>query len=143
MAITTSGVYWLSVEKFLTAATGIVSWESTACKYALALDASTPNFDLHDFRNDFTEATGTGYTAGGNALVSPALTISAGMKYDFNDPQWTTSTIASAMAGVVCSGNATNTIDETHFLQDFVTAVSTTAGTLDVAIHANGALTFA
>ncbi len=143
MAITASGTYWLTLEKFLTLATGLTSWESTSCKYALATDASTPNFDTHDFRDDFTEASGTNYTAGGNALVSPALTISSGMKYDFADPQWTTATISGVMGGVVCSGNGTSTADETYFLQDFVTAVSPAAGTLDIQINPSGALTFA
>ena len=111
MAITASGTYWLTIEKFLIL-TGPVSWESTACKYALDTDADTPDFDLDDFRDDTSEvAAGGNYTAGGNALVAPALTISAGMKYDFNDPQWTSSTI-TAMAGFVCSGDATNTLLE-------------------------------
>ncbi len=143
MAITASGVYWLSIEKFLVLATGLTSWESTSCKYALNLDTDTPQFDLDDFRDDLAEATGTNYTAGGNALVSPAITISSGIKYDFADPTWATSTIADAEAGFVNAGNATNTVDEIYFLQDFVTSVSTSAGTLDVAIHGDGALTFA
>ncbi len=142
MAITASGVYWLSMEKFLLATASLVSWESTSCKYMLDDDADAPNFDTDDFRDDTTEVSGTGYTAGGNALVTPAVTISSGIKYDIADPQWTTSTI-TAMAGIVCSGDATNTLDEIYFLQDFVTAVTTVSGTLDVAIHANGALTMA
>lgn len=140
MAITASGVYWLTLEKFLNGNQS-TSWESTSCKYALNDDADTPNFDTDDFRDDTSEVSGTGYTTGGNALVAPALTISSGMKYDFDDPQWTSSTI-TAMAGFVNSGNATATADEIYFLQDFVTEVSTSSGTLDVAIHANGALTF-
>ena len=80
MAITASGVYWLSLEKCLILATGLTSWESTSCKYAIDLDGDTPNFDTDDFRDDTTEGSGTGYTAGGNALASMAFTISSGMK---------------------------------------------------------------
>lgn len=142
MAITASGVYWLNLEKYLLATASLVSWESAACKYALDDDADVPAFDTDAFRSDLTEVTGTNYVAGGDAMTTSAVTISAGIKYDFDDPQWLTSTI-TAMGGAPCSGDATNTADEAFFLQDFVTEVQTTAGTLDVAIHVNGALTFA
>lgn len=143
MAVTDSGVYWLSMEKFLTLATGLTSWESTSCKYMMVLDTSTPDFDLDDFRADYTatEVSGTNYTAGGNALVSPAITISSGLKHDFDDPSWANSTISNAMAGIVTSGNATDTADEVYYLQDFVTAVSSSSGTFTVQINTAGALT--
>ena len=143
MAVTDSGVYWLSMEKFLTLATGLTSWESTSCKYMMILDTAVPDFDLHDFRDDYTatEVSGTNYTAGGNALVAPAITISAGLKYDFDDPSWANSTITDAMAGIVNSGNATAASDEVYFLQDFVTAVSSSNGTFTVQINTAGALT--
>jgi hypothetical protein len=145
MAITSSGTYWLTQEKFLTLATGLTSYESTSAKYGLTNDTYTHDFDLHDFRADIgaNEISGTGYTAGGNALVSPALTISSGMAWDFNDPQWTSSSLTGVMAGFMASGNATAADDELYHLHDFVTAVTTSNGTLDVAINGSGAVTWA
>ena len=142
MAITTSGMYWVNFEKALILTLG-VSWESTAQKMFLVTDSVAPNFDTDTFRSTYTanEVSGTGYDAGGQALVSPVVSISSGMKFDFDDPAWTTSTITNAMAGVVSSGDATDTADEMNFLLDFVTAVSTVAGTLTVAINAAGAVT--
>lgn len=144
MAITTSGFYMLSLEKFFQVDSNLTSMSSTGCKYMLDGDADAPDFSLDDFRNDTSEISGTAYSAGGNAIVLVGDNFSiAGdvLKLDFADPQWTASTI-TAMAGVFCSGNATNTLDEIYLLQDFVTEVVTVSGTLDVTIHANGVATF-
>lgn len=145
MAITTSGIYWLNLEKALRIDTNLVDWGGGALKYALDVEADTPNFDTDEFRSQINEvAGGNGYTAGGNTITYPAtdgFSISANLNWDISDPQWTSSTI-TADAGVICSGNATNTADETYILQDFGTQVSTSNGTLDVAINASGVVTF-
>lgn len=146
MAITTSGFYLLSLEKFFQVdSANMTSLSSTSCKYMLDTDADTPDFDLDDFRNDTSEvAAGGGYTAGGNAIAFSAgdgFSIATGtLTYDIADPQWTSSTI-TAMGGIICSGNATNTADEIYVLQDFVTEVVTVSGTLDVAINPSGVFT--
>lgn len=97
-----------------------------------------------DFYNDLNsnEVSGTGYSAGGVVLTGTELTVgspAAGqLKYDANDPSWSTSTITNAMAGVgyVLVGSAAT--DPLEFLQDFVTAVSTVAGLLTIQNAANG-----
>jgi hypothetical protein len=148
MAITADGWYTLTLEKFLLLDSNVVSFEAATLKYALGDNTATPNFDTDEFRNDATgvsEMTGTGYTAGGDPITSNTVTISpaATLMFDFADPQWTTLTTGvDAMCGMVCSGNATSSADELYLLHDFVTGVSTTAGTLDVTIAATGALTF-
>lgn len=143
MSITASGWYGLTVEKFFNATSlptnGLES--ETAVKCLLVTDSEAPNFDTHDFRNDITaEVSGTGYTAGGATLTSTELTISSGtLVYDAADPSWTTSTITGAMGAVLyfARGGASSA-DELILLSDFVSAVSTTAGTLQVAWHASG-----
>ncbi len=144
MSITASGWYGLTVEKCFNATSlptnGLES--ETAVKCLLVTDALTPNFDTHDFRNDAesAEVSGTGYSAGGATLTSTELTISSGtLVYDAADVSWTTSTITNAMAAVLyfARGGASSA-DELILLSDFVTAVSTTAGTLQVAWHASG-----
>ena len=141
MAITTGGVYWLNMEAALILAPLPTSYESTSLTYWGVTDATTSaSFDTVSVRSDASITEGTNMTA--DALVSPVITISSGMLHDFDDPQWTSIT-TTVMGGIVTSGDSTDTLDEVYYLQDYVTEVSTTAGTLDVAINASGALTWA
>lgn len=146
MAITASGFYLLTEEKARIDTLG-QSFEAETHKVLLVLDAYTPAFDTHDFRDDITnEATGTGYAAGGQTVTTTDITIgspAAGQyKLDFADPSWAASTIASAMALVHYYNVGTAATDPLSMLLDFVTAVSTTNGTLLVQIAANGAAYF-
>lgn len=142
MAITASGFYGLSLEKMLIDTLG-ESLEAEDNKVALVTDTYAPNFDTHDFYADLTnEVTGTGYTAGGQAFTATEVTLASGtLTWDFADPSWTTSTISSAMAAVTYTNVGSGATDQLLLLLDFVTAVSTTAGTLLVAIAAGGAMT--
>lgn len=143
MAITASGMYGLTLEKFFNATSMPTSGleSETAVKGLLVTDSESPNFDTHNFRDDITaEVTGTNYTAGGTTLTSTELTIASGvLTYDSADPSWASSTIANAMALVAyfARGGASSA-DELLFLSDFVTAVSTNNGALLVQVHANG-----
>lgn len=144
MAITKSGMYGKTIEKMFID-TAAQSMEAETHKGLLVLDAYTPDFDVHDFRDDVTnEATGTGYTAGGVTLTTTDITLAApaaeSLKWDHDDPQWASSTIANAMALVDYFNVGTAATDQLILLLDFVTAVSTTNGLLLVAIHANGAM---
>lgn len=148
MSITSSGLYALTCEKFLNVtslpANGLES--ETAVKCMLVTDSLTPDFSVHDHRDDVTsaEVSGTGYTAGGATLTSTELTVASGIvTYDAADVSWTTSTISNAMAAVLyfARGGASSA-DELILLSDFVTAVSTTAGTLQVAWHSSGIFTW-
>lgn len=142
MAITASGFYGLSLEKMFIDTLG-ESLEAEDNKVALVTDTYTPNFDTHDFFNDLTnEVTGTGYTSGGQAFTSTEVTLASGvLTWDFADPSWTSSTIANAMAAVTYTNVGSTATDQLLLLLDFVTAVSTSAGTLLVAINASGAMT--
>ena len=139
MAITASGMYGLTLEKALIDTLG-ESFEAEDNKVLLVTDSYTPNFDTHDFRDDLTnEVSGTGYTAGGQALTSTELTIASGvLTFDSADPSWASSTIANAMAAVHYFNVGSAATDALGFLSDFVTAVSTNNGTLQVQVHANG-----
>lgn len=145
MSITASGWYGLTLEKMLNATSlptnGLES--ETATSMILVNDSYTPNFDTHDFYNDVTNeiANGGGYTTGGVTLTSTEITLSSGvLTYDFADPSWASSTIANAMAGIVkFSRGGASSADELVLLLDFVTAVSTTNGLLQVQVNASGA----
>jgi len=147
MAITASGLYGLTLEKFLNVtslpSSGLES--ETAVKTLMVLDALTPDFNAHDFRNDVTanEVSGTGYTAGGVVLTTTELTVATGvLTYDAADASWSSSTIANAMAGVgyFARGGA-DTADELVFLSDFVNAASSSNGTFTIQWSASGIFT--
>lgn len=144
MSITASGWYGLTVEKFHNATSmptnGLESETAVSC--LLVNDSYTPAFDTHDFYNDITNeiANGGGYTTGGATLTSTELTLSSGtMVYDAADASWSSSTIANAMAAVLkFSRGGASSADELILLSDFVTAVNTTNGLLQVQWHATG-----
>jgi hypothetical protein len=142
MSITASGLYGLTIEKQLIDTLG-ESYEAEDNKVLLVTDSYTPNFDTHDFRDDITnEVTGTGYTAGGIALTTTEITLASGvLTFDAADSSWASSTIANAMAAVHYFNVGSAATDQLGFLSDFVTAVSTTNGTLTVQWNASGIFT--
>ncbi len=145
MAITASGLYGPTLEKQAIDTIGLSIESETAMKGLLVLDAYTHNYDTHDFRDDLgaNEVSGTGYTAGGAVLTGTEVTLAGGvLTYDHNDPSWPSSTITNAMAlvGYYARGGA-STLDELLYLSDFVTAASTTNGTLTVQVSASGIYT--
>lgn len=144
MSITASGLYGLTLEKFLNVtslpASGLES--ESAVKVLMVTDSETPDFNADNFRDDVTanEVSGTGYSAGGAALTSTELTLSGGvLTYDGADVAWASSTIANAMAGVgyFARGGA-DTADELIFLSDFVNAASSSGGTFTIQWSASG-----
>jgi hypothetical protein len=141
-SITASGLYGLTLEKMLIDTAG-ESLEAEDNKVLLVNDSYTPNFDTHDFRNDITnEVSGTGYTAGGAALTSTEVTLASGLlTFDAADLSWASSTITSAMAGVLYFNVGADTTDQLVLLSDFVTAASTTNGTFTIQWSASGIAT--
>jgi hypothetical protein len=142
MAITASGVYFLSFEKALIDTLG-QSWEAETHKVLLDSDTDTPNFDTHDFRNDVaTEVTGTNWSAGGVTLTGTEITVSSGtLVFDATDVSVASTTITSAMASVFYTNVGSAATDQLIMLHDFVTAVSTSNGTFGIQWHASGLLT--
>ncbi len=140
MSITAAGLYGLTLEKMLIDTAG-QSLEAETHKVLMVTDTYTPDFTLHDFRDDITnEVTGTGYTAGGIALTATEVTLAAGLlTFDGADLSWASSTIANAMGSVLYFNVGTPATDMLVLLQDFVTAASTTNGTFTIQ-HAAGGL---
>jgi hypothetical protein len=142
MAITASGVYGLSLEKALIDTLG-ESWEAEDNKVMLDSDSDTPNFDTHDFRNDVaTEVTGTNWAAGGVALTGTEITLSSGvLTFDATDTSVSTTTITNAMAAIYYTNVGSSATDQLVMLLDFVSNVSTVAGTFAIVYNASGLLT--
>ncbi len=77
---------------------GDIDWDADTFK--MALTTSSYTYDkTHDFFNDITnEVSGTGYTAGGDTMTSVTVTqddTNNRATLDFDDPEWTTSTITA------------------------------------------------
>jgi hypothetical protein len=140
--VTASGVYGLTLEKMLIDTAG-QSLEAETHKVLMVTDTEAPDFNLHDFRADIAaEVTGTGYTAGGNAITGTEITLAAGLlTFDGADVDWPNSTIANAMAAVGYFNVGTAATDQLVWLSDFVTAASSTAALFRVQWHANGIIT--
>ena len=86
------------------------------------------------------EITGTGYTAGGAALASKAVTQAATTKFDAADISWTTATFTAAHAVIY---------DDTHATNDLLCSIdfggnqTVTSGTFTIQWHADGIITLA
>lgn len=102
----------------------------------LCTSAYTPDQDTHTKRSDVTnEVTGTGYTAGGQAIV-PVLTKNTTLnRLEFVFPQvtWPTSTITARKAVYYKRRGGAASADELVCVDDFVSDVATTAGTFTLA----------
>ncbi len=90
---------------------GSIDLDTDTIKVALVTASYTPDQDAHDFFNDVTnEVSGTGYTAGGNALDNKAVTAdntdNEGV-FDADDETWGSSTITARGAVIYKdTGNA-------------------------------------
>jgi hypothetical protein len=145
MAITASGLYGLTLEKFFIDTVGD-SLEVETNELALVSDTHTPNFDTHDFAADLTnEATGGNYAR--EAVTTTEITLSAGtLTFDAADTVFDNAgandvTITDAMAAPLII-DITNDADSPLFgLWDFVTAASSSNSTFTVQWNASGLLT--
>lgn len=142
MAITSSGLYGKTIEKFFLDTAGF-SLEGASIKGLMVTDSYSHDFDVHVVRTDITnEVSGTGYTTGGAAIGTPAVSLAspaaAQLSYSSNAISWASSTIANAMAlvGYYTTGSAAT--DQLVWLSDFVSAASSSGGTFTVTPHANG-----
>lgn len=142
MAVTASGIFGLSIEKYLTDTMGKSLESETDVLCALITDSATPDFNTHDFWNDLSanEATDSNanWTAGGETVTTTEITLSGGvLTYDAADVSVANTTISGAMAAVLNHA----TTNELIMLSDFVTAASTTNGTFTVQWSASGIFT--
>ena len=86
------------------------------------------------------EISGTGYTAGGAALATKAVTQGASTKWDADDVEWTSATF-TAYHAVIYDDTLIN--DDLIASIDFGGAKSVSAGTFKIQWHANGIVTLA
>ncbi len=90
-----------------------------------------------------TEASGTGYTAGGVTIASPSFSAS-GHVYTLTsgtNPSWATSTISAAYALIYDSTPGTSSTNPVIGYVDFGGTVSSSGGTFTLTINGSGLLT--
>jgi hypothetical protein len=140
-AWTVSGLYLLNWIDVLDATQLAIDTSLTSHKIAMYNNTETPNFSTEVGYAVTNEVTGTGYTAGGQVIVSPTTTESpAGtLMYDIGDQVWASPTSVTARGAKlyadVLAGN--NLIVGVNFGSDF----TSTAGTFTIQINALGLFT--
>lgn len=136
-----SGMYQSAKKGLFDRATVSIDYDTDALKVALVAADQAANLNTHDFRDDITEVTGTGYTAGGVSLASVTVTASAGVvTFDAADTTYTTVTIAAIRGSVIFKNVGTAATDPIAFWHDHG-AQSVTAANYVIQWNASGIAT--
>ncbi len=122
----------------------VIDHSGDTIKVALVTSGYTADRDNHDFFDDITnEISGTGYTAGGEALASKAVTqddTNDEGKFDAADTAWTGATF-TARGAVIYKDTGVDTTSTLIAYIDFGSDKTVTAGTFTIQWHADGIYT--
>jgi hypothetical protein len=117
-------------------------WNSDTVKTMLCTSTYTPNQDTHQYKSSVTnEITGTGYTATGTTLTTPAVAYNTGTNvwsFDADDASWTTATITARYAVTYDSTPSTDATRPLLSYVDFGADQSVTGATFTVQWNASG-----
>jgi hypothetical protein len=138
-AVTASGLYYLSFRDMFQNDSAIDVLADTI-KVSLITNSATPNFDTDAGYTASNEVSGTGYTAGGNAVTTDTITVSSGtLIYDGDDVSWTTATFSAARAARGYDDTITTpTADPLLWLTNFGADFAVSAGTFTIQWAAGG-----
>lgn len=149
MAVTQSGLF---VQTWINDMVGshAINWDLETHRCALITNASTPNFSAAAAsaalgNAQFTQVTGTGYTAGGALLTGTTVTESPAsvLMFDAADVSWAASTITGARAALIYADAITTPVaDPAIVVIDFGADYSTNNGTFTVQWAATGIFTW-
>lgn len=134
-----SGFFGLTLRDAMDTSDQFIDFLAHTFNMQLVADAYTPDFNAHDLENDITnEVTGTGISAGGQAIGTTTWAASSGfLTFDIStDEQWTTATGSNIRGRVIYDNTPAGgpLVCATTFGADY----SVTAGTFTVTEHANG-----
>ena len=112
-------------------------------KVALCTSSYTPDQTTHEFFDDITnEVTASGYTAGGQALSSPTVTMSSHVvKLDAADTVWEDITLTARTAVVYYDTGTAGTSPLICYQQNQDADVSSTAGDWTITWNSSGIAT--
>lgn len=119
-----------------------VDFDSDTIKVMLTTSSYTPNQDTHVYKSDVTnEVSGTGYTAGGQALASKTVTYDSATNtviLDAADTVWSASTITARYAVVYDDAGASDATKVLLGYVDFGSDQSSTSGNFTLTWDATG-----
>lgn len=120
---------------------GTIDLDTDTINVMLVTSAYSP-VATHQFRSDVTnEVTGSGYTAGGQALAGKVVDVNGSSgRFDADDTTWASSTI-TARGAVIYKDTGNATTDNLIGYVDFVTDQSSSNGNFTIQWNANGVLT--
>lgn len=122
-------------------ANGLINYPTATVRVMLVTSAYTPNQDTHQYVSSVTgEASGTGYTAGGQALAGKAISYTTATNVtmlDANDPSWTTITVTFRYA-VFYVDTGTSSTSPLISWMDFGSDQSASAATLTITLPTTG-----
>lgn len=124
----------------------VMDWLNHPIKVMLCSATYVPNQDTHQTKADITgEVTGTGYTAGGQALANKTITYDPAANttiLDADDVVWPNATITARYAVIYDDNGATDADKLLLGYVDFGQDVSSTNGDFKITWDAGGIFRF-
>jgi hypothetical protein len=142
MAATTHW-YTTGVKNLMSGATnGVWDWDTDTIKCSLHTSSYAVNQNTDAFYNAVTnEVSSTNYTAGGNTLASPTLTVVSNVvQIDAADTTWTTVSFTARYAVIYKSTGTASTSPLIAYI-DFGADQTVSAGNFTIQFAATGVLT--
>jgi hypothetical protein len=122
--------------------TDVIDWNTDTIKVSLHTSTYTPDRDADDYHNDATnEISGTGYTAGGQAISTPTVTFDSAtdeIRLDADDPSWAASSFTARTAVWYKDKGGAATADPLIGYLPFGSDVTVSSGTFSIACDATG-----
>lgn len=124
---------------------GTFDMDADTFKCALFTSSYTPDATDEVFADLSSEASGTGYTAGGATLANVTWTLSGGtVKFDADDPSWTDTSVTARYAVVYKSGTANSLTNPLVCLLDLGADKGIVGGgTFTITLSSSGILSLA
>lgn len=121
---------------------GAIDLDTDTIKVMLVTSTYTPDVDAHTKRSDITnEVSGTGYSAGGEALANKAVSVdntdNEGV-FDADDLTWSTATITARGAVLYKSRGGASSADELICYIDFGSDIVSTGSDFTITWNAEG-----
>ena len=140
MAVTSH--FYPKTQEALAKAAANLSTDSLKVMLLSAYTFSNTHATMADVLAAGTEATGTGYTAGGQALASVTLSTTGNVTtLDCADPSWAASTITAAYAVFYDAAGGTDATNLPICYWDLGGSQSSTDGAFTLTINASGLTT--
>jgi len=123
---------------------GVIDWATASVKVMLVDNTYTLDIDAHSQKDEIdaltVEISGTGYTAGGQALANKAITrddTNDWSKFDADDALWGSSTL-TARGAIVYLATGTPATETLIAYIDFISDKSSSAGDFIIQWHTDG-----